>query len=915
MDVFHKADRKHLKLIFPFLEYRDILSLLCSSRLIYDSLIFETRQITISCKGLLKLLQDPSFILGKIEDASQQLSVVFEDEGEDKEDEDEDEEALLQSVKPFFPYFFLTPEVYFPSLQKLSCVPIFFIYLCEMYPGFTVRKLEILKDLNESIAVYLSPHIGRVSEDLILRSWPSEVAFPQLSPALRTLSVRRSTLSSLLPPPNLKYLRVEECVNIDFDLRPYNLEILELFYPSVADFALINGCKRLVVHSPEEVKNLTKAKQFEQIEFREIDIKDLPLETLQSVRDLNLAYSELDNPVSINLSSFTTLERFELEGCDSEDEDALITLYVDEIAPSSLKIVKFYNFANTVNLSWFSNVREIGLEYCNQVTSLLGLEKVPRVTLRHLPLESLEGLGGNAYVEVSDCESLEDFSALKHVKEVKIEECVGFVNAGDVGYVEKLSIIGCVELEDLSDLMEVKELYLDHCDNVINSASLDKIPKLSIHHCKKLKRSNMISLDDYDFGLRDLGFKDGLSSLPDSLHLEILKYLQDSQVRSMISCNSHFYQRYSKTSFKTDDTLYRIVDEKIKRKHLQIPSSVKVICCESCTFTCSPNFPKGLKQLEFDNCHGMKKITDFCEAEEVIIGPVDSDVDDSDDSEDGGNDDHDDIVDLVPLNRIKRLTLDSQEKIEDYSPLQDNEEITVMHYLGSNDATFKARKAFSNTKKVKLYFEFPMDIEIDLSFYQKLEVFDLSGGNFQYNGPFPSTLRKLYLSRLRKLTLPSGLDHLHLLHIAACRKFTSLQGVGSIPNIRLSTLPDLKSLEGLGPGNEFVQLLYLDEVEDFSAVSGCRKVVIWGCGKFKDASAFAESNYVVIGECGNLVDVSMLGKVKHLELIGCKNIWSLKGLEGVKELIVSDCRLLENQNNTRHRAWTVLPEPPDNSYY
>ncbi len=46
-------------------------------------------------------------------------------------------------------------------------------------------------------------------------------------------------------------------------------------------------------------------------------------------------------------------------------------------------------------------------------------------------------------MEISNCESLEDFSALKYVQEVKIEHCIGFRNASDVAFVEKLSIIGC----------------------------------------------------------------------------------------------------------------------------------------------------------------------------------------------------------------------------------------------------------------------------------------------------------------------------------------------------------------------------------------------------------------------------------------------------------------------------------------
>ncbi len=88
----------------------------------------------------------------------------------------------------------------------------------------------------------------------------------------------------------------------------------------------------------------------------------------------------------------------------------------------------------------------------------------------------------------------------------------------------------------------------------------------------------------------------------------------------------------------------------------------------------------------------------------------------------------------------------------------------LMHYFSSNNC-FKARKAFSNTKKIKLYFNCPINIEIDLAFYQKLEVCDLSGGNFQYDGPSPSKGRRLslsrlgrrvYVSRLRKVNFPIG---------------------------------------------------------------------------------------------------------------------------------------------------------------
>eukprot|EP01040_Poterioochromonas_malhamensis_P007731 gene7731-8349_t len=650
MNAFHKVDINHLKLIFPFLKYHDILNFLCSSHIIYDSLICETRQITISFKGLLKLLQDQSFFLSKIVDPSKQLSIFLEDEEDRILQLSGGKEALLQSVKPSFPYFLLTPEMNFPPLLKLSCPPIFFIYLCEVYPGFTVRKLKIFEVLEEALSVYLSPHLTCVLEELILPSLPSNMIFPQLSPTLQSLRFRKSSsLSSLPPLPNLKHLRIEACQNTDLDLTPYDLETLQLIHPSILDFEKINTCKRLVVHSPEAVKNIKKAKQFQIIEFADIDVKDLPNETLQSVKELKLAYSIPKDLFSINLSSFINLERFELSGFSEEDyDDDDLVLHVNGIAPSSLKAVKISAFANTLNMSWFSKVYEICLDDCTEVTSLLGLEKVPRVILRCLQIESLQGLGGNSYVELFGCEWIEDFSALKYVREVKIEGCIGPLTASDVAYVQKLSIIGCDDLKDLSGLVEVKELYLKNCHNVVYCDVLDKIPKVSITHCKKLRHMNKISLNK--FGVRDRGIKDGLSSLPDSLHLEVLKYLENYEIRMMISCNTYFYQRYCEiTSSSSTNRLvfrerpYTIVSTSFKTDDVPIPSTVK-----------------GLKRLQFNTCRGLSNITDFGVAEEVIIQRVSPG----------------DSLNLASLNRVKRLTLDDCDIINDYSSFQDNEEIT-----------------------------------------------------------------------------------------------------------------------------------------------------------------------------------------------------------------------------------------------
>eukprot|EP01040_Poterioochromonas_malhamensis_P001920 gene1920-2054_t len=654
-------DTLHLKFILPFIEWNDALNLLCSSQTFHQTFIRETRQITISSKGLYKFLKNPQFVLNKIVDPSRQLSINFyEDEWE--MNINDGKEVFLESVQQLFPYFMLTPDLKFPPLLKLSCIPPLFLYLCERYPSFIVKKLEILPwgVFDENFLFFLAPHLLRVTEELTLYSWPIKFPFPQLSTSLLSLSIQESTVPSLPPLPQLKHLHLMDCDNTDLDLRAYPLETLELTDVTHVDFSKIPLCQKLEICAPLNIMNVKEAKEFQHLDLQYLNDHSIA-ECVENVKVLKLEFSERDKPVNINLSQFMKLERFELT-VNTSDNNNEISLVVNGFIPPKLKFVILLGYISNLNMSWFSKLYEISLYSCDPM-SLFPLRKVPRVILCHLNLHHLTGLGSNDYVEVNSCNFIDDFSPLKYVREVKIESCSMFCNADHLSHVKKLSIVGCWTIEDLSTLVEVKELYLRDCPEIVHSSNLDHIPNFIYLRCKSLDRRHKADTTPIfgpDFTPRII--KDSLSKLPDSIYWEItLKYLKEKDQLNLIICNTHsyqllaqkilFYLRCGFTHKYNNLPVFTVHSKDVDKKvDLQIPSTTKTLVFESCRFDCTPSLPKGLQQIDFDACRGMANINDFYDAEEVNIRELYLD----------------DNINLAALNKVKRLTLDECETIGHY---------------------------------------------------------------------------------------------------------------------------------------------------------------------------------------------------------------------------------------------------------
>lgn len=254
--------------------------------------------------------------------------------------------------------------------------------------------------------------------------------------------------------------------------------------------------------------------------------------------------------IFLDLSHYSQLERVFI----SVHEIFVSGSLISNGLAKTVKAVDIRYYYGPLNISDFTNLNTLKIIESSEVTSLVGLGNVRRLTLTRLSeLTSLSGLGGsyngsnsdnrgNQYVEVSGCDRIVDFSPLKHVKEVYISDCQGFRNGFDVDHVHTLTLSSCNDIIDISMLHRVERLKITYCDRITSLEGLENIRDLSYSNCRHLElRHHKEPVYKKDYGVRIT--LDLLTSLPDSLYPEILKYLRNQDQLSVIHCNCYLYQR------------------------------------------------------------------------------------------------------------------------------------------------------------------------------------------------------------------------------------------------------------------------------------------------------------------------------------------------------------------------------------
>jgi len=209
---------------------------------------------------------------------------------------------------------------------------------------------------------------------------------------------------------------------------------------------------------------------------------------------------------TIDLSYYSQIKEFHFKG---EDHNVVFTnSLATGIIPPTLKHLYLGGIHGITNLEGFEHLKKVEIEYCPDITTLRGLERIPSVSIGGLKLKSLEGLGGdNKDVSIGYCEKIKDFSQLKHVNRVSIFSCKGFTNSSHLDHVshvlisnceglktlkglknaESVHLVCCPSIKDFSPLKYVKRVTLDSCYGFTNSSHLDHVVHVIINACVQLK--------------------------------------------------------------------------------------------------------------------------------------------------------------------------------------------------------------------------------------------------------------------------------------------------------------------------------------------------------------------------------------------------------------------------------------------
>jgi hypothetical protein len=311
-------------------------------------------------------------------------------------------------------------------------------------------------------------------------------SFKGISDHLKELSIKSwGQLKDVSGLSHLTKLSLSSCPQLVDVHCLKNIPSLSLFYCSaISDVSSLGGVDELTLFECLRVMDISQLRNNKKLTILWcININKTTIKLQSSVRYLHTdLLADYEDTVALTAG---------LTNCYSMHLNKYCDWLVFINSPNLRKISIEYHLKQSMrsfDFSDFSHLFSLSVsDFPWKDIDLRPLFFVPNVTLRSLEIISLDGLGGNKMVSVSNCKQLNDFSAIRNVPHVILYSCDRLVNGKGLEGVNDLTIDNCSAFCDTSALKNVKHLSLLFCVSLVELKELQIVSTVTIRGCPQLE--------------------------------------------------------------------------------------------------------------------------------------------------------------------------------------------------------------------------------------------------------------------------------------------------------------------------------------------------------------------------------------------------------------------------------------------
>lgn len=271
------------------------------------------------------------------------------------------------------------------------------------------------------------------------------------------------------------------------------------------------------------------------------------------------------------------------------------------------------------------------------------------------------------------------------------------------------------------------------------------------------------------------------------------------------------------------------------------------------------------------------------------------------------------IVDVSCLDHIHDLSLESCSNIVDISCLNHNNKINIELCNKIEDYS----RSFQFSQSIRVRITRSDCTPVNPVILQDIHELAVTGNHWQVEQnilvlPPTRYLRSLILLQFQQ---PFCLPENYLTELSVIQsRLQSCINMGGIRSVKLDSL-SIRSLDGLGPRNQSVELSTCPNISNFSSLRKCKKVIIRNCDRFTDVSQVkgvtelhlltSNSNMDLQGVTRLTITdntyMSMMSRIKTAKSIQQIKIERFKPLE-LKECLLALCQIQHIQKIMIYRS-------------